>query len=115
MSTTQTHSSGYRSQTSAHVNGSVIVGAICSATFMCLILDVWPSLSSFWQPASKIDGANYAISAASLRHSRRGSSTCSSDLPHGRFSSLRLLRIYLADHVRISVDDGVGLVALTAS
>jgi hypothetical protein len=52
MSTTQTHSSGYRSQISAQINGSVIVGPICSAAFLCPIPDVWPSLSSFWQSAS---------------------------------------------------------------
>jgi hypothetical protein len=35
--------------------------------------------------------------------------------PRGRFSPLTLLRVHLADHVQISVEDGAGLVALTAS
>jgi hypothetical protein len=35
--------------------------------------------------------------------------------PRGRFFPLTLLRVHIADRVRISVEDGAGLVALTAS
>jgi hypothetical protein len=35
--------------------------------------------------------------------------------PRGRFSPLTSLRVHLADHVQISIEDGAGLVALTAS